>query len=517
LGALRGRLIRESLTESVLVATVGGVAGIIVARSCLPLLLHLIPYSPISTDQVALNLRVLCAALGLTLCVGIVFGLAPAWHGSRPKLGEALKQVGSRIGGDRAGRLTRQGLVVAEIALTSLVLISAVLMIESYRNLERIDLGFRPEHVISLQISLPDTKYPRAEQIGGFFQRAIELVRGLPGVDGAAVVSGLPMLDRTVDLATRDFTIEGHPIVTGNGLANANFRLASTGYFDVVGARLVRGRVFTSQDGPGMTPVAVINETMARLYWPDSDPVGARIHLTAGEGENGNGATGSPITVIGVVSDVKQIRLIDAPVRQEFYLAQPQFAGLSRELTMMVRSSINTPTLTAAIRHTIQSIDSEMPIYDVESMSTIVADSFGPKRIATVLLSFFAIVALVLSAMGTYAVMAYSVAQRTREIGLRIALGALPNSILKLIMRKGLILALAGLGLGVALTLLLGRYILRFQYGITPVGLLYGVASSIPISFVAIIILILLLALAASYVPARRATNVDPIVTLRYD
>src|SRR5215831_10623738 len=214
LGARRGRLVTQLLTESLLLATAGGVAGILVAQSCLPVLLHLIPYSNFSADQLHLNLRVLLAAVGLTVSVGVIFGLVPAWQYSRTNLGEALKQRSPGVGGDRGGRMTRHALIVAEIALTVVVLGSALLMIQTYRNLENIDLGFRPEHVLSLQISLPEGKYAGAEQMEEFFHMALERVNALPGVDGAAVVSGLPMLDRTVDLATRDFTIEGHPIQT---------------------------------------------------------------------------------------------------------------------------------------------------------------------------------------------------------------------------------------------------------------------------------------------------------------
>jgi putative ABC transport system permease protein len=519
LGARRGRLIRQLLTENVMLAVAGGLAGIAVARLCLPFIVHLIPATVLNVrpDQIHLNMRVLGGAVGLTLLAGVVFGLFPAARYSGPWTVAALKQCGSQIAGDRAGRLVRHVLVVAELALTLLVLVSAALMVESYHNLEHIDLGFHPENVLSMQITLPETTYPAPEKIGRFFQEAIERVRAVPGVDGTAVVSGLPMLDRTVDLTTQDFTIEGHPVQTGNGLANANFRIISSGYFDVVRARLIRGRIFNEQDeaGPGKAPVAVINETMARLYWPGSDPVGARIHFASRAGDTAGAE--SAITIIGVVADIKQIRVIDAPVREEFYLPVPQFAERARGMTMMVHSSIDSRSLTSSIRQAIKSIDAEVPIYDVATMTTVVSDSFGPKRIATVLLGFFALVALVLSTLGVYAVIAYSAAQRSREIGLRLALGAQRKSILKLMMRSGIVLAVAGLGSGTALSVLLTRFMLHVQYGSTPVGLFYGVSSHVPGTFMAIVVLLLLVAVAACYVPARRAMDVDPIVTLRYD
>jgi putative ABC transport system permease protein len=517
LGARRGRLVRQLLTESVMLALAGGLAGIMVARICLPFLVGLIPATVLNvrSEQIHLNMKVLGGVVALTVLVGVFFGLLPAVRYSGISMLAALKRCGSHIAGDRRGRFTRHVLVVAQIALTLLVLVGAALMTESYRNLERIDLGFRPENVVSMQITLPDARYPEAGQVGRFFQEAIERVQALPGVDRAAVVSGLPMLDRTVDLTTEDFTIEGHPIETGNGRANANFRVASAGYFDVVRVRLLRGRFLNDADGPGEAPVTVINETMARLYWPGLDPVGARIHLAPTPGNTPRAETA--ITVVGVVADIKQIRTIDAPVRQEFYLAETQFAELARGMTMMVHSSMNTRSLALSIRQVIKSIDVEVPIYDVVTMSTVVSDSFGPKRIATVLLGFFAVVALVLSALGVYAVVAYSAAQRTREVGLRLALGAQRHSILKLMMRSGIALAAAGLGSGTALSIFLTRFMLHVRYGSTPVGLFYGVSTDIPITLIAIPVALLLVALAACYVPARRAMQVDPMVALRHD
>jgi putative ABC transport system permease protein len=517
LGARPGRLIRQLLTESVMLALAGGLLGVLAARFCLPFLVHLIPATVLNvrSNQIHLNMPVLGGAVGLTLVAGMVLGLLPAVRYTGISTLAALNRSGSNIVGDRRGRFTRHVLVVAQFALALPVLTSASLMLESYRNLQRIDLGFHPENVLSVQISLPEARYPEAGQIGMFYQRAVERVRGLPGVDGAAVVSGLPMLDRTVDLTTQDFTIEGHPVETGNGLANANFRVASASYFDVVRARLIRGRLLSDQDGRGKAPVTVINETMARLYWSSSDPVGARIHLVSRTG--GTARADAAITVVGVVADIKQIRTIDAPVRQEFYLPEPQFAEIARGMTMMVHSSVDAGSLTSSIRQAIKSIDAEVPIYDVAVMSTVVSDSFGPKRIATVLLGFFALVALVLSTLGVYAVVAYSAAQRTREVGVRLALGAQRKSILKLIMRSGIVLALAGLGSGTALGVLLTRFLLQVQYGSTPVGLFFGASSSFPVTLMAVVGLLLFVALAACYVPARRAMQVDPIMTLRND
>jgi len=518
LGESRPALVQQLLVESLLLATVGGAAGVLVSRWCLPALVHLIPspWLTASPDQIRINLHVLYVALGLTLFTSLASGLAPAWLSSQTNIAEVLKQAGSRVASDQRGRLTRNVLVVTQIAVTLLVLSGAALTSQSYRNLQHVDLGFHPEHVLSLQISLPDSKYPGSVQIGSFFREAIERVKALPGVDGAAVVLGLPMLDRTVDVATRDLTIEGRPAENVGGLTNANFRIASPGYFDVIGARLIRGRLFTDQDGPGSPPVTLINETMARIYWPNADPIGGRIHLIPG---NETGRTGAgdeaTVTVVGVVSDIKQIRVIDAPVRQEFYLSQAQFASVARGLTMMVRSSIEPSTLTLSIRNVIRAIDPEQPVYAVEPMDQVVADSFGPKRIATVLLAFFAAAAVVLSCIGIYAILSYSVSQRTREMSLRMALGARPNDILRLIVWNGLSLAFAGLALGIGLTAALLALTRRVSYGVTPVGIFYGVSPWNPARFVIVGAVLLAVALLACYLPARRAVRVDPIIALQ--
>ncbi len=520
LGASRGRLVRQMLTESVLLALLGGVAGILVSRWCLPFLVHLIPATALTVDpdRIQVHAQTLLVAIGLSTFVGIVLGIAPACQSSSTDSAEALKEGTNKMGGSRRGQLARRMLVVSEMALTLVFLMAAALMIQSYRHLEHIDLGFRPEHVLSLQISLPEAKYPGAVERGAFFEKAVERVGSLPGVDGAAVVTGLPMLDRTVDLATQDFTIAGRPLENGAGLANANYRLVSPGYFDVMGAHLFRGRLFTEEDRAGAPPVAIVNQTMARRYWPKSDPIGQRIHLATLSSDGSPASEPShDVTIVGVLSDVKQIRAIDAPVRQEFYLPEQQFAGTVRGMTMLVRSAADPAALTSAIRQAVMSIDAEQPIYEVESMEQVVADSFGPKRLATVLLGFFAVVALILSGLGIYAVISYSVSQRTRETGIRRALGAQPGDIRKLILGEGVRLTLMALGIGLLAALVLARLTASLTYGLSNVTLLYEVNPLDPLTFLAVAGLLFVIALLAAYIPARRAMIVDPMVALRYE
>jgi putative ABC transport system permease protein len=520
LGARRLRIIRQMLTECVLLALIGGGIGVAVSLCCLPFIVHLIPQTwlPVEPERIHLNFRVLCVVAGLSTLSGVIFGIVPALNSANAPLAGALKESANRIGGDRRSQVARRTLVAFEISSTFLILVGAVLMIQGYNKLEHIDLGFRPEHILSLQVSIPSSKYSTSEKVGTFFENSIERVRSIPGVSGVAVVSGLPMLDRTVDLATQDFTIEGRPLENGGGLENANYRLISSGYFDLMGAHMIRGRALAETDRPGRSTVAVINQTMAQRYWPDSDPIGHRIHLASLSADNSPGAAiGPDVTIVGIVSDIKQIRAIDAPVRQEFYLPEAQFSSASRGLTMMVRSSADPSALTVAIQRAIASIDAEQPIYDVETMDQVVADSFGPKRIVTVLLAFFAAAALILSALGIYAVVSYSVGQRTHEIGVRRALGAAPLDILKLILNDAARLTAASLGIGLLAAVVLSQLAANLNYGVSGVNLFYDVNPLNPLVFVVVATVLFLVVTLAAYIPARRAASIDPMQALRAD
>src|SRR4029077_11475422 len=297
----------------------------------------------------------------------------------------ALKEGGSKIGGDRAGRSARNVMVVAEIALSLVVLAGAALMVQSYRHLEGIDLGFRPDHVLSFSISLPETKYPRAEQIAQFFDRAIESISSLPGVESAAVVSGRPMIDRTEDLTSQDFAIEGRPEQDARGAENANLRVVSPGYFRTVGIRLLQGRPLSEQDGRGAPRSVVISDTLARLNWPNGDAIGRRIRLGQVFGRRdaftGTDTLDAPLEIVGVVSDVKQTRVLEAPVRPEIYLPLDQQEIAPRIMAVVVRSTTDPAPMTAALRKAVAWVEAGQPIYDVSTMDEVVADSFGPKRL----------------------------------------------------------------------------------------------------------------------------------------
>ena len=517
LGAGRARILRQLLTESLVLVAAGGAAGIALAYGWQPLVVSIVPpqWLPAETDpsMIRIDAGAFAIAVAVALLTGILFGVAPAWLASRPKFGEALKTGGQRISGDRSGQRARHGLIVAEIALTLLVLAGSVLMIESYRRLEGLNLGFRPDHLLSFNISLPQTKYGSAEKIAAFYEQALERIAALPGVEGAAVGTGRPIEDRQVDTTMQDFSIEGRPAQNAGVSPNANYRLVSPAYFDVMGIGLKRGRVFNAADRASAPQVAVINETMARTFWPDADPLGQRIRLGNQyqiRGPRETNAAGNVVTIVGVVADVKQIVSLDVPIRQEMYFPQQQRAGetMGLGMSLYVRSVQEPEDLTSAVRRAVAQVDPEQPIAQVYSMDEIVAAALGPKRLAMLLLAFFAFVAVTLSAVGLYAVMAYSVSQRRQEIGVRLAIGAQPADIRRLVLGRGTRLAFAGIAAGIAMTLASTRLM---------GNLLYGVSPTDPFIIGAVAALLLFVALAASWIPARRATRVDPLVALRYE
>jgi len=514
LGAGPRRIVRQMLTESMLLAFAAAAVGVMIAASVLPALVHMIPpeWLPTEPDLVRVNLNALAIACGIAAALGILFGMAPAWQVSRQDFVESLKEGGTKISGDRQGRFARSAFVVAEISMSLVVLAASALMVQSYRRLEGIDLGFRPDRLLSFEMSLPDSRYSRREQISGFFERALQSIGSLPGVESAAVVSGRPMVDRTVDLASRDFTIEGRPTEDAGVPENANFRIVSSAYFQTMGIRLLRGRGFSELDGPDAPHSAVINDTMARLYWPSGDALGHRIYLGREYGRreafSGTDTTDAALTIVGVVSDVKQTRVIETPVRQEIYLPLAQRPNPPRIMAVLVRGRLSPSQLTPAIRGAIHSLDPEQPLFDVNTMDQIVADSFGPKRLTLFLLVFLASVVLVLASAGLYAALAYSVGQRRHEIGIRMALGAEPRDIRRMVLVHGARLALLGVTVGLAFALAMTRLMQ---------DLLYGVSATDPITLIGVALALVAVALLASYVPARRAVRVDPVVALRHE
>jgi predicted permease len=450
-------------------------------------------------------------ACGIAATVGVLFGLAPALQLARQDFVESLKEGGSKIGGDRRGRSARSGLVVAEIAMSLVVLAACALMLQSYRRLQGIDLGFRPDHMLSFEVLLPEARYARREQIAGFFERTVARIQALPHVDAAAVVSGRPMVDRTVDLASRDFSIEGRPTEDAHANENANFRIVSPEYFRTMGVRLLQGRELSERDGANAPLAVVINESMVRAYWPKGDALGKRIRVGRVYGRREMYASADApeavLTVVGIVADVKQTRMIEAQARPEIYMPLAQQTDPPRIMAFVVRSAIDPTQLLTSIRGALATIDPQQPVYEVDTMDKVVADSFGPKRLTLFLLAFLAAVVLVLSSVGLYAALAYSVGQRRHEIGIRVALGAEGRDIRRMVVAHGARLALLGVVIGLAASLLLTRLMQ---------DLLYGVSAGDPLTLAATALLLTAVALVACYVPARRATQIDPLVALRH-
>jgi putative ABC transport system permease protein len=492
---------------------IAAIAGVCIAMATLPLLVHMIPNEWLTTfpELIRVNIRALAVASGIAATVGVLFGLAPALQLARQDFVESLKEGGSKIGGDRRGRSARSSLVVAEIAMSLVVLAACALMLQSYRRLQGIDLGFRPDHMLSFEISLPQAHYARREQIAAYFERAVLSMQALPHVDAAGVVSGQPMVDRTVDLASRDFSIEGRPAEDAHANENANFRIVSPGYFRTMGMRLLQGRELNERDGANAPPTAVINESMLRTYWPDGDALGKRIRVGRVYGRREMYASADApeavLTIVGIVADVKQTRVIEQSSRPEIYMPLAQQTDPPRAMAFVVRSSIDPTQLVTSIRSALATIDPRQPVSDLNTMDQIVVDAFGPKRLTLFLLAFLAAVVLVLSSVGLYAALAYSVGQRRHEIGIRVALGADGRDISRMVVVHGARLALLGVAIGLFASLLLTRLMQ---------GLLYEVSAGDPLTLAGTALLLTVVALLACFIPARRATQIDPLVALRH-
>jgi len=499
MGAGRVRLVRQLLTESVLLALLGGIAGVMLAVWGVQALLALSPADLPRLDQVSIDARVLVFTFAVAALTGILFGLAPAVKASRINLTQTLKEGSRSVAGGGSHRLRRL-IVVVEIALSLVLLVGAGLLMRSFFRLMRVDPGFDPHNVLTMKVQVPRSKYKDGPAVANFYQQLLEKIRALPGVESAAAISHLPL---SGDYWGGTLTFEG---VTANAErgTQASFevdqRIITPDYFTTMRTPLIEGRSFTTQDVRGRPAVAIIDETLAARLWPNASPIGRR--FTFGRFPE------KPeiwVEIVGVVRHIRHHRL-DANVREEVYYphALRSFTGM----TLAIRTAIDPSSLVGAVREAVGSLDRDQPVYRIRTMDELMAAALAPARFTLLLLSIFAGVAATLAVVGIYGVMSHAVIERTHEIGVRIALGAQANDVLKLVVGQGLVLTLAGVGIGIVVALVMTRLI---------AGLLYGTSATDAMTFAIVPLLLTGVALGASFVPARRALKVDPIVALRYE
>jgi putative ABC transport system permease protein len=496
LGAGRLRIVRQLLTESALLASVGGLCGLLVAVWSFALLRQLIPQGLAASVTLGLDGQALAYTLGLSLLTGVLFGLAPAWQATRMDVNVALKQSGSRSGAGH-NRL-QSAMVVGEVALALVLLIGAGLLIQTFYRLRQVDVGFRVENTLTLQTRVSRARYTDHAKRTSFYQQTLERVRELPGVVSAAYASRQPLASLR---GIYTLTIEGRSAQGGVAM-EADHRQISPEYFATLGIPLRQGRAFDERDTLRTEPVAVVNETMARRFWPDESPLGKRFAID----EDGAPAS-HPLTIIGVVGDVKH-RGLEYDIRPEFYLphAQVDYNIFSIPSYLIVRTAGDPLSLAAAVRLAIHSVDPSLPAAEVRTMESLIDEMVAQRRLRMTLLAAYAGLALSLAAVGIYGVLSYFVTQRTAEIGIRVALGARANDVLRLVLRRGMRLAIVGVGLG-----------LIASYAVTRLmkSLLFGVSATDPLTFGGVALLLTGVALLACYLPARRAMKVDPLVALR--
>jgi putative ABC transport system permease protein len=497
LGASRWRIIRELLTGSVTLALIGAALGVLLAHWGTVFIAKQLPGSIPRLEEANVDFRVLLFTVFASVLTGLLFGLAPAVQASRLHLTEALKDGDRESTGSR--QHLRSALVVCEVALTLTLLIGAGLLIQSFLRVIAVDPGFRSDNLLTMQVSVTN---PDGNQVELFFKQLLENVGRLPGVRSVAVSNGLPLAG--VNHPT--YFIEGKPLPKNGAAPIANRYTVSPGYFQTMGIELVKGRGFTPQDTPTTPLVAVIDEALAQRTFPNEDPIGKRLSQSRDF---------SPMyEIVGIVRHVEQYNLDSPAIRpSQFYLSFNQISadrlpGSTRRINLLLRTDIEPASLSSAVRAQIAALNKDQAVFNVRTMDDIVSQSVAPRRFSMMLLTVFAVAALMLASIGIYGTMSYAVAQRTREIGLRIALGAQRDSVLKMVIGEGMRLALIGVALGLIASFALTR---------TMNTLLFAVSTTDPLTFLGITLLLTAVALFACWIPARRATRVPPLVALRYE
>jgi putative ABC transport system permease protein len=497
IGAGRGRIIRQIVTESFLVGVLGGVAGVALAVAATPAVARAIPADTLAGAAVEVSGPVLLFSAALVLLSVLLFGLAPAFHCARGDLQSQLKESVRATSGT-AGNRWRGILAAAEIALALVLLAGAGLMLKSLYRLLSVDSGFRADRVLTLEIDLRAAQYDKDPAVIAFWQQTLDGVRALPGVESAALGTAIPLTDFH---ARTDITVEGMPQPKPGSYPHPDLHTVSPDYEKALGIRLLRGRAFADADRENAPRVAMVNATVAQRLFPGADPVGKRFAF-------GRVTAGRPpkwVTIVGVVADTRMYGL-DNPARLEVYLPFRQFTD--GQMTLLVKSSRDPAALTSAIRAVVASIDKDQPIFHIASMREVVNASIFTRRVTLILLGLFSALALVLASIGIYGVVSYSIAQRSREIGIRIALGAQRRDVFRLALAQGARISAAGIAVGVLAALALTRFL---------AGLLYSVSAFDPVTFAAVALLLIAIALAACLIPARRTLRVDPLIVLRHE
>jgi putative ABC transport system permease protein len=504
LGASRGRIVRHLLAESLLIAIAGGLAGLLIAAFSVPLLMQLVGPTLPRADSVGIDGRVVLFTLGLSLLTGVVFGLVPALQSARVDLRDTLNEVGrSGLGGGIWQRRARNALVVAELALTVVLTIAAALLIRSFARLQSVPPGFSVDKALAADLPLSSVKYSNDETRTNAVNNLLERVRAIPGVRSAAVTTLLPL---TGGGPTIHFNIRGRPPAGPEQFTMAGYRSVSGSYFETLSIPLLRGRLLDDRDKEGSPRVIVVNETMARQYFPGEDPLGHYIQL---------GALPDPdpqypyMQIVGVVGDVKQQPDVEA--KSEMFVPYAQFPDefmrrMFSLVTLVVHTSTPPAQVIPQVRAAVQAIDPDQPLANVRTLDDVVAASVSQPRFRTTLLGVFAAIALTLAAIGVYGLLAHGVAQRINEFGVRMALGASPSGVVRLVMRQGLVLALTGVAIGLVLAVAAVRALNSVLFEVTPWD---------PVAWFVASATLLVVALLASWLPARRALRVDPVVALR--
>lgn len=512
LGGSRLRIIRQFLTESVVLAFASGALGLLIARESLPLIRHhVIDYVSTEAPEFKFDSTAFLLVTTFSVLVGLVYGIGPAFQASKTSLIDALKE-GGRTGSSLHGQWWRKTLVIIQMSLALAVVASACLMAQSYRRLSNSNLGFNPAHVLETDVTLPEIAYPGTPQVLSFYKALQKSVSEIPRVEASGVVSSLPLADR---LDRQDFHVEGRAPNAGDSTGGAACRFATPGYFAALQISLVSGRLFTDDDRDGRQLVAVVNEALAKHFWPNESAIGKHIVLGNRYSERigfASATTSSTpsapqwITIVGVIHNVRQVREWGADILPEIYLPFAQSSAGLRNARLVIRSPQPSAPLLDSVRQALARLNSSLPLGDTDTMNEVVGEAYDTERLAMVLLTIFAVIALILAVAGVYALLSYNVSQQSREIGIRMALGALPRQVLTFVLRSGAQLGLLGVVVGVVGGILLTRLMTR---------LLYQVSASDPLVFTGAALVLLASALLACYLPARRATRVDPVIALR--